>query len=514
MKDRLLRGPPRELRLPHLVMERELRRKSHADKRARGVDHVELEPLHTKVEIPASLELCTPSSSRLSPGLSICSFSVQSTPLVQSTPSPGQSTLSYFPFTPPPPSNIPSPAIAGRDSSPLFNELAPDGDPRPFLTRISIDINTGSENIGELGKRRGFKGAPLFTQATAKKLDPLSGNSNSPTTPVSPRPPTPRSPLATVTNLIRGSTLKQANKAQVRATKSLEVPQAQDSQSACCYDKTDPFAMTREESFFLPDVLEAVVLTANVDNFGVYHGIKRKAGRKKRKTRRRAARTKSLMQTTIYDFVVFNTTDDTKANGKRRKSTTKSRASQPVIREVTSPTSPDIVLTPASPIHADKPGSESTSRSSAGPPHPDKAIFPETVPCSPSHLVGPSVAPVDDESDDESGKPTTRHDVDNRSQDLDHLSPPDQVFCRANNDVDLPSRGVPLSISIANADSSDFYTPELQVIDSSSEHRKSKALDDLLTLLDELELGGQGKEALALEREGGACSDGHGAYAI
>lgn len=192
---------------------------------------------------------------------------VSATPVEFSSPTPSLYSSSvysipssFYPPTPSPPSIIPtSPVI-------ITTKLEPDcahhyGEILPSDLNAELNIS-----IGELGKRRGFKGAPLFTQATNNKTSFLwlpstfSPRNATPRTPTS-RTPSPRTPLTTVTNFIRAPRSAKTPAYKYKAVS----PGLQD-----FYDRSDPFA-TSADSFFSSEVSFAVVPTVNLDNFDPYH---------------------------------------------------------------------------------------------------------------------------------------------------------------------------------------------------------------------------------------------------
>ncbi|KAJ7063331.1 hypothetical protein C8F01DRAFT_1250885 [Mycena amicta] len=98
-----------------------------------------------------------------------------------------------------------------------------------------------------LGKRRGFKGAPLFTPDTAKRQTSsfLSSATKS-----------PRTPLSAVTNLIRTPTMKSPIKSPKLQPAPPELPISDALQRI--YSAEDPFSVTAESCFYSPDVCGAV----------------------------------------------------------------------------------------------------------------------------------------------------------------------------------------------------------------------------------------------------------------
>ncbi|KAJ6502518.1 hypothetical protein C8R45DRAFT_1210053 [Mycena sanguinolenta] len=185
----------------------------------------------------------------------------------------------------------------------------------PTLDAKEDNITTDSR-IGELGKRRGFKGAPLFTAETAKKpnllsspiplsprLSPSTPRTARPPTPRTARPSTPRTPLATVTNLLRTPTLKSP-----KPSIPMECPVSDELQQY--YDLHDPFSALGE-SFYDPDIVCAGVPFANLDNLNVYRPAFNAAPVRSHKTFFKAfeaaAHVKPRIQdTNIYDTIVYS----------------------------------------------------------------------------------------------------------------------------------------------------------------------------------------------------------------
>ncbi|KAJ6496709.1 hypothetical protein C8R47DRAFT_1212997 [Mycena vitilis] len=208
-------------------------------------------------------------------------------PLIQMSPPPG--------FLPPkiPPSMI-EPGYAVNDISP------------EFLPALS-----------SLGERRGFKGAPLFTPATARKRSAsfLSLSSTfSPKSPLSPRtspstprtarptPSTPRTPLSTVTNLLRTPT---ANSPKLSAM-PMECPVSEALQQ--CYDLDDPFSAAGA-SFYLPETVCASVPVLNLTRLDIYRPAlpPLRSRRTFFKAVEAASRTTPrIRETNVYDMMVYN----------------------------------------------------------------------------------------------------------------------------------------------------------------------------------------------------------------
>ncbi|KAF7338270.1 hypothetical protein MVEN_02052400 [Mycena venus] len=184
--------------------------------------------------------------------------------------------------------------------------------------------------IGELGKRRGFKGAPLFTPETAKKPIPpfLSLSSAlSPNTPFSPRlpstprtgrPSTPRTPLATVTNLLRTPTLRSPKP----PASPMECPVSDELQQ--CYDINDPFVVMGE-SFYDPEIVCASVPFSDLERLDVYRPARPNATPVRShktffKAVEAATRTRPRFRdTNVYDTMVYSYEPKVKEIEKKRK---------------------------------------------------------------------------------------------------------------------------------------------------------------------------------------------------
>ncbi|KAJ7097892.1 hypothetical protein B0H15DRAFT_627649 [Mycena belliarum] len=166
--------------------------------------------------------------------------------------------------------------------------------------------------IGELGKRRGFKGAPLITPDTAKKssISFLSLSSAfSPKFPISPRPSpsTPRTPLSTVTNRIRSSTARSPAKPSAKpSAMKTEPPIPQQLQHS--YDLGDPFSVIGA-SFFIPQTISATVPLRNLESLDVYRATTPRTAlfrAHKNKAFEGASRRSCKGETNIYDLMVYN----------------------------------------------------------------------------------------------------------------------------------------------------------------------------------------------------------------
>ncbi|KAJ7774863.1 hypothetical protein B0H16DRAFT_1880067 [Mycena metata] len=182
----------------------------------------------------------------------------------------------------------------------------------------------GLVSIGELGQRRGFKGAPLFTSETARKRSAsfLSLSSAfSPKTPLTPRPSpspstprtarpipsTPRTPLATVSNLIRTPTARSPAKSPKPVAPHMDV--ADELQQY--YDISDPFSVMGE-SFYGPEIVCTSIPFSNLDKVDGYRvPPPRTLPVRTHKTFFKAVEAASgttprLRETKIYDIMVYN----------------------------------------------------------------------------------------------------------------------------------------------------------------------------------------------------------------
>ncbi|KAJ7774568.1 hypothetical protein DFH07DRAFT_937158 [Mycena maculata] len=191
-------------------------------------------------------------------------------------------------------------------------------------SRPSLD-----QAIGELGKRRGFKGAPIFTPAASRRPSFLSLSSAfSPTrsphpSPSTPRflPSTPRTPLATVTNRMRTSTTKSPGKSPRSSAIQMEPSVSDELQQ--CYDLGDPFSVMGE-SLYIPEIVCASVPFMNLERFEVYWvAPPKKLTVRNHKTFFRAveaaSRTKpNIRDTNIYDMMVYNFQPQAKKIGKKK----------------------------------------------------------------------------------------------------------------------------------------------------------------------------------------------------
>ncbi|KAJ7111594.1 hypothetical protein C8R43DRAFT_1242962 [Mycena crocata] len=179
-------------------------------------------------------------------------------------------------------------------------------------------------SIGELGKRRGFKGAPICTHETPKRPNPsfLSLSSAfSPKTPLSPRPPsTPRTPLATVTNLMRTSTAKSPGKSSKPPVTPMAPPVSDELQK--CYDHGDPFSVTGE-AFYTPELVCASVPMSNLERYDAYRAATNNSPVRSRRRFSQAMEAAShtqprIRETNVYDMMVYNYQPKVRKLGKKK----------------------------------------------------------------------------------------------------------------------------------------------------------------------------------------------------
>jgi hypothetical protein len=109
------------------------------------------------------------------------------------------------------------------------------------------------QRIGELGRRRGFKGTPLFTPATAKNATFLA-------VPLTSSPCPSRSPLVSMTNLRKSP---KRDKQRLAEAKRASPAMQED------FDLSDPFGM-KTDSYYAPEVVHTILPSANLYRFSVY----------------------------------------------------------------------------------------------------------------------------------------------------------------------------------------------------------------------------------------------------
>ncbi|KAF8071613.1 hypothetical protein FPV67DRAFT_1482035 [Lyophyllum atratum] len=211
--------------------------------------------------------------------------------------------------------------------------------------RLSQEIDA---KIGDLGKRRGFKGAPLLFSSTStsrssffslpKNLSPWSASSPA----FLDKPSTPRTPLEAVTNRMRSASTKLARIIDKDISPVLQGLSGQ----------ADPFA-TSGEPYFSPDVPVGLITSANLCSFEPYcrksrpHRLTISTKQKSSfEDPRDISLKKPLMKTTIY---AMSTSDVAPARVSVVRSLLVPRSQSVII-----PTSPKIVLTvpsaPSSPV--------------------------------------------------------------------------------------------------------------------------------------------------------------------
>ncbi|KAJ7285795.1 hypothetical protein C8J57DRAFT_1496507 [Mycena rebaudengoi] len=174
-----------------------------------------------------------------------------------------------------------------------------------FTDDLDSRLEQDLAGIGELGKRRGFKGAPLFTPETARKrsLSFLSFSSAfSPKIPVSPR--TPRTPLVAVTNLMRSGTTPKSARAPSVKPDLLVSDELQE-----WYELGDPFSAAAD-SFFTLETVCANIPVENLNNCDIYLDPIRTVPHKSKTFYKKiqvVSRTKAkIINTTVYDMMVYN----------------------------------------------------------------------------------------------------------------------------------------------------------------------------------------------------------------
>ncbi|KAJ6596930.1 hypothetical protein DFH09DRAFT_1357031 [Mycena vulgaris] len=224
---------------------------------------------------------------------------------------------------------LPSPSPLLSTATPLLIHMSPpsalqSSEAPPLLLNHEHGAGTPTTSdlasIGELGKRRGFKGAPLFTPETVRRPSSsfLSLSSAfSPKFPLSPRrspstPRTPRTPLSTVTNRMRTSTARSLARSPAKSSKpALQMEPPVSNQLQKCYNLGDPFSVLGV-SFFAPEIVCASVPLANLDRFDAYRtGTPNTLLVRGHKTFSRAVEAAShtnpkIRETNIYDMMVYN----------------------------------------------------------------------------------------------------------------------------------------------------------------------------------------------------------------
>lgn len=276
------RGPPKQLNLPRIVLER-IRIKEQK------ITHAKKTKPHDLCGSPDAPDIQVIIGNQLSVSDSSASCPPSPIPSVYFTPALSNSWAMSTTT-----STCPSPKVVDYDSAHQCRQQVP-------------PVDDTSVEIGDLGKRRGFKGAPLYTQNTRNgsflSLPTLSPRSGSPTSAqlAGSRSLSSGTPFATVGNLMRNTSPKSP-----RSMKEV----SQDLQDF--YDEGDPFA-THGETFLTPCFSSGTVLTASLNNFATYYQHKRTHRRMpplKRKSSYDDLRSAASpictvpMQTTIYDQAV------------------------------------------------------------------------------------------------------------------------------------------------------------------------------------------------------------------
>jgi hypothetical protein len=235
---------------------------------------------------------------KIEPQISVNGASYEVTDSLESGP---PSPIPYVYFTPP---------LSNSQTTSWLNSPCPS----PKFTQSQhgervLSIGNSSVEIGDLGKRRGFKGAPLFTQSLTKRsflslhtCSPRSGNpSFAQGASLRSLSSSPCSPF--VTNLMR-STSPQSSGPIYEVSPQPEFQ--------IFYDEADPFS-SHGETFITSSPPFGAVFTADLDNFAPYYRhqpthrrmlpLKRKVSFDELQSRA-SSTNKNLMKTTIYDMTL------------------------------------------------------------------------------------------------------------------------------------------------------------------------------------------------------------------
>lgn len=283
-----------------IVSERSpLKKKTHAEKSK----HHELDCLVSEIPV---IDFERVGNSSPTPGLGLAYLDESLAALFTPIPSELSPSIYSTPFG--------SPSLS-PDSTPVspvlisIENLAIDCIQGHF-NRIDIQTPPKSVSIGELGKRRGFKGAPLLTPAINKKPSYLSLPCASSPRATLRQISNPRSPLATVTNLIRTGTPKSSKFSPVTLIPSDYEEVSQQEQDS--YDEFDPLG-TWVDSYFAPDVISVVEPSSNLDDFEPY-GISGlpTANAPFRDAWKQAPLIRRTMRTTIYDTSIYDVPETTR----------------------------------------------------------------------------------------------------------------------------------------------------------------------------------------------------------
>ncbi|KAF8652324.1 hypothetical protein AX16_004451 [Volvariella volvacea WC 439] len=164
---------------------------------------------------------------------------------------------------------------------------------------------TRDSSIGELGKRRGFKGTPLLPTTGRKSFFLSLPDALSPRTPGS-KSSSPKSPLTNVTNLLTPTSAT----APSRISKESEVSD----ELQALFNQYDPFGCS-SNSFYTPYAYTRVPTgnTSEMNDFSIYahqEPVKRhNSGKRKSNVRQSTFKDKTTritMRTTIYDMSVYD----------------------------------------------------------------------------------------------------------------------------------------------------------------------------------------------------------------
>jgi hypothetical protein len=343
---RVLRGPPKDLTVfprndperneKHGIMDSVRNKMKHADLRV-----VHSEAMYVKTDGPDYvsagnnvLNSCPSPSPEYSEystrSLSIGALSDR--PSFSPTPSAdGESSVYSTPCTSPPLTPIPLPSTFY---------------PPPLIIMSDDDDNDDDEQapsspaIGALGRRRGFKGAPLFTPSTAKKSTFLAIPSA-----FSPRTPRTLSPV------LWPPTPKSADSRHQTGYKQISLDLQED------YDAADPFGPS--ESYYTPSVVFNVLPGVNLYNFMPYNDAPpQRTPSLKRKRACEDLHPPSSTQTkfnspgltNVYDASVYNCPERGKAKNKDKTCMHEGSAEK---EQTFICDQPDMILTLANPPKSD-----------------------------------------------------------------------------------------------------------------------------------------------------------------
>ncbi|KAJ7219304.1 hypothetical protein GGX14DRAFT_560396 [Mycena pura] len=207
---------------------------------------------------------------------------------------------------------LPSHTLSSLSTPPLIQMSPPSNlnSPKTHLSESLLDPEAAGGNnafqqafdisIGELGKRRGFKGAPLLTQhETARKQNSSFLSLSSALSPKSPL--APRTPLSAVTNLIRTPTAKSP---KPPPPSPMTPPVSDELQQ--CYHLRDPFSAVGD-SFYTPDFVSPAVPLSTLDTVPCPKTLSVRKQRSFLNAVEAASHAKpKVWATHIYDAMVYN----------------------------------------------------------------------------------------------------------------------------------------------------------------------------------------------------------------